>query len=257
MMIAGLTDAYKVFDDVRFYKAAMHTMRFLENELMEGTTLYRSFKNKRSHVRAFLDDYAYVIQAQIRLYQVTFDEYWITRAELFTEHVWQHFSDPNDIFFYYSAEAGELIARKKELFDNVIPASNSVMAMNLLELGKLLEREDWLSRARAMTDALTHIIRSEPYFMSNWAIAYTALKRGLAEVAMAGEDVESLRAEFHKQYYPFALVLGTKTKSRLPLLEGKEPKGKGTLYVCFEKTCSLPVYTVTAATDELKTIGFS
>src|SRR5690606_26664061 len=87
MMISGLTDAYKAFDDKRFLKAATLNMRFLENEIMDSTTVFRSFRDKRSGITGFLDDYAAVIQSQIKLYEVTFDEYWIKRAEAFLEYV--------------------------------------------------------------------------------------------------------------------------------------------------------------------------
>jgi uncharacterized protein len=253
MMISGLTDAYKAFDDRRFLKAAVLTMRFLENEVMESTKLYRSYRDKRANIMAFLDDYAYLIQSQLKLYEVTFDEYWVKRAETFTEHTLNNFFDEGDGFFFYtSIESEKLISRKKEVFDNVIPSSNSVMAHNLFRLGSLLEREDWIEKSKQMTLSLSHLILSEPNYMSNWAILLTEIKKGLAEVSFTGEQAETLRQEFHIEYEPFTISMGSKAGSSLPLLADKKTvKGKTTIYVCFNKTCFEPLFSVESVTKKL------
>lgn len=254
MMDVGLTDAYQATGDERFLKAALKNMRFLENELASGTTLYRSFRNSHSHVTGFLDDYAYMIQACLRLYQVTFDEYWLRRASVFTTYTIENFRDDKDGFFYYTGKNSEkLIATKKEMFDNVIPASNSVMAQNLFHLGTLLDNATWVRYAVNMTESLTHLITREPNYMSNWAIVLTEIKKGMAEVAFTGPGAHRLAREFHKTYQPFALTLGTETESTLPLLQGKHPvNGHATVYVCYHKTCRLPVQTVEEAIAQLR-----
>ena len=87
MMVGGLIDAYRVFSDEIFLTSALKNVHFLEKELMEGNKLYRSYKSKRSTTAGFLDDYAFYIQALIKLYQVTFDEHWIHRAAELMEHI--------------------------------------------------------------------------------------------------------------------------------------------------------------------------
>lgn len=254
MMISGLTDAYKAFDDKRFLKAATLNMRFLENEIMDSTAVYRSFKDKRSSIPGFLDDYAALIQSQIKLYEVTFDEYWIKRAEAFLEYVIENFLDRNEGYFFYTSEQGEkLISRKKEILDNVIPSSNSVMAWNLFRLGTILDHKDWREMAERMTLSLSKLILDEPYYMSNWAIVYSEIKKGLMEVAFVGEDIETLRQEFHIEFQPFAQAMGARASSTLPLLSDKTPKGnKPTLYVCYRNTCYAPVNSVGAATKKIQ-----
>jgi uncharacterized protein YyaL (SSP411 family) len=253
MMIVGLTDAYKYLGDERFLTAAKKNMQFIENELTEGTVLYRSFKDKRSSTTGFLDDYAYVIQALLKLYQVTFDEYWIKRAEVLMRDTIDKFFDEQDGLFYYTSKDSEkLIARKKELFDNVIPASNSVMAQNLFQLGTMLDLETWKQLAEAMTSPLTHLITSEPNYMSNWAIAYTEMKKGLAEVVFAGEGIQRIALNFHQTYQPFAITMGTEVKSELPLLSGKIAiNSQPTIYVCYNKTCQKPVHRIGDALEQL------
>jgi uncharacterized protein len=253
MTISGLCSAYRAFRDERFLQAAKKAMKFLENELMQGVVLFRSYKEKRSTVHAFLDDYAFVIKAYSDLYEVTFDDYYIRRAELYLQYTLKQFRDEKDGFFFYTAAASEaLITRKKEIFDNVIPASNSVMTLNLFHLGVLLDREEWKNMAASMAGSLSNLIISEPNYMSQWAIVYIEIKNGLAEVVIVGDQADSLRAEFQQKFHPFSLTMGTAGISELPLVQEKGMVGhQTTVYVCYNKTCRLPVHSIKDAEDQL------
>lgn len=254
MTTVGLVDAFKALGDDRFLNAALRNMQFIENELTEGLTLFRSYRHKRSHVKGFLDDYAYVIQACIALYQVTFDEYWINRARALAQHTVENFYDSTDGFFNYSRQDAEkLVAAKKEIFDNVIPASNSVMAQNLFQLSVIFDDQTWRVIAEKMTFSLSHLITSEPNYMSNWGIAFTEMKKGMAEVVFAGEGSRAAAAELMRKFHPYVVVMGTEQESHLPLLEGKTAIGdKQTIYVCYNKTCQRPVHSVTEALDQIR-----
>ena len=253
MTVTGLVDAYKALGDERFLSAALRNMQCIENELMEGLTLFRSYKNKRSHVKGFLDDYAYMIQASLNLYQVTFDAYWLHRARALTEHTVENFLDETDGFFRYARkDAEKLIATQKEIFDNVIPASNSVMAQNLLHLGILCDESNFRSLAENMTLSLSHLITGEPNYMSNWGIVYMELKKGLAEVAFVGAAAKTGCKEFHENFQPFMLTMGTETESELPLLQGKSSDQHPlTIFVCYNKTCQRPVHSVAEAIEQI------
>jgi uncharacterized protein len=250
MMVVGLTDAYRYIRDERYLQATLKNMTFLEKELIDNTSIYRSFKNKRSSTKGFLDDYSYVIQACIRLYQATFDENWIAKAKKLTEHVITNFLDKDDGFFFYTSNESEsLIARRKEIFDNVIPASNSVMVQNLFELGTILDRDEWKQLAEAITTPLAHLIVEEPNYMSNWGIAYLEIKKGLHEVVLSG-NVDSNLVE---QYLPFCLWMKSGGTSALPLTIGKQSiDDKPTIYVCFDRTCLRPVHETAEALAEIQ-----
>jgi hypothetical protein len=254
MTVCGLIDAYCVFTDEIFLDAAQKNIHFIERELMVGNKLYRSYKNKRSNTVAFLDDYGYFIQALIKLYQVTFDERWINRAAELMNVVVDRFFDASDGFFFYTASDSEkLISRKKEILDNVIPSSNAVMAQNLNYLSLFFDREDWKKIATDMADSLSQLIKSEPGFMSHWAIVYSELKKGLAEIVFKGKNIQNLRADLLKHYLPFSLVQGSENGSGLPLVKDKVPlHDQATIYVCHNKTCKLPVHSVDDALHQLE-----
>ncbi len=204
MMVGGLIDAYRVFNDEIFLKSALKNVQFIEKELMEGNKLYRSYKNKRSTTAGFLDDYAFYIQALIKLYQVTFDEQWIHRAAEMMQYSLEQFFDPHDGFFFYTSSHGErLISRKKEIFDNVIPSSNAIMAQNLHHLSIFFDRDEWGKIGKSMAESLSHIIKSEPAYMSHWAIVFTEIKKGLAEIALTGKNITGLRRSFFNSIFHF------------------------------------------------------
>jgi uncharacterized protein YyaL (SSP411 family) len=220
---------------------------------MEGEILYRSFKEKRSTVHAFLDDYAFVIRTYIDLYTVTFDEYYLKRAVYFTNYTIEQFFDTKDGFFFYTANVSQaLIARKKELFDNVIPSSNSVMAQNLHHLGILSDRQDWKHTAANMVGSLAQLVTGEPNYMSHWGIVLMEVRNGMSEVVVVGEGCESTTAQLNATYNPFMLTMGTIEGSQLPLLQDKiAVNGKTTIYVCYNKTCRLPVHRISDALDQI------
>lgn len=255
MMITGLLDAFHAFREPRFLGIAVLNIGFLEKNLVDGNLVFRSFKGKRGSTEGFLEDYAYLIQAYLKLYQANFNEQWIDRATALTEYVLKNFYDDKESFFFYtSSQSEKLIARKKEIFDNVIPASNGVMVQNLFQLGTILDRDDWKAMAVEMTESLSHLISEEPNYMSNWGIVLTEMQAGLAEVVFAGPSGLGLKHQFKKYYQPFTLVMGSDKPSRLPLLQGKTETDTDRIYICYDKTCKLPVNTIDEAFKQLKTL---
>ena len=253
MMITGLLDAYHAFSEPRFLGIAILNIQFLEKNLLSGNKVYRSFKDKRGNTEGFLEDYAYVIQAYIKLYQANFDEQWIKKARTLTDYVLENFYDDLESYFYFtSKQAEKLIARKKEILDNVIPASNGVMVQNLYHLGIILDREDWKEMAREMTENISHLISQEPNYMSNWGIVLTEMRVGLAEVVFRGESYLYQKRDFKKSYQPFTLIMGSNKPSQLPLLQGKTEVDRNLIYICYNKTCRQPVPSVDDAIKQLR-----
>ena len=253
MTIKGLTDAYLAFADRNFLDAAVRCMGFIEQNLMEGSILYRNNKT----TEGFLEDYAFLIQAYLGLYQASGNEAWLGRARSVCHHVIEHFSDEDDPFFRFSSRnAPPLIASKKEIFDNVIPASNSVMATNLFWLGTILDESSWRDRAIAMVRSLATSIAGEPAYMSNWGALLATIIHGISEVAIVGPESELFRKQFTLQYLPFTIVQATKHESELPLLKGKTSATQTTVFVCHDRRCDLPVTSVEEAFAQLGYSGY-
>ncbi len=250
LMLQGLTDAYRAFAEPEFLTMAEHNARFIQNNLREGARLFRTSKNGHPSISGFLEDYALVIQAYISLYEVSFAETWLREAEELTEYALSNFFDPTEIqFFYTDSRAEPLIARKKELFDNVIPASNSVMAHNLHRLGRHLENARYSDLAASMLAQIRHLVVKEPQHLTNWAALYAALLRPGAEIVIIGPEAHAFRQELSRHFLFDTVIAGTKTGSDLPLLRHLKPDaaGRTAVYICRNRACLAPVYSVAEA----------
>jgi uncharacterized protein YyaL (SSP411 family) len=252
LMLSGLVAAYRAFGEAEFLALALRNAEFLQAHLRQGPRLYRTWKNGRATISGFLEDYALVIEAYVSLYEATFTESWLREAEALTAYVLDHFFDPAEQqFFYTDASAEPLIARKKELFDNVIPASNSVMAHNLLRLGRHLDHPAYQTLAATMLAQLQALAAQEPQHLTNWASLYVALLRPGAEVAIAGPQAEALRQQLSRHFLPHDVLAGTSETSELPLLQGRPGREPTTIYVCRHHACQLPVHSAAEALAQL------
>ncbi len=254
MAIKGLLDAYTAFGDEAFLTLAIDNIHFLEKNLIDEK-VYRSFRGQRSPVEGFLEDYAFLIQAYIALYQSTFNESWLTKANAWTDYTQSHFYDVQEGYFHFSGkDAEKLIARKKEIFDNVIPSSNGIMARNLYHLGIILDKMEYQSQAQKMLSQINSLVVGEPAYMSHWGILYSEMVSLMAEIVIVSPELDQVAKELRKNYLPFSLFMGTASQSELPLLvEKTNPEGhSATIYVCYNKTCKLPVHTVKEALNQLQ-----
>jgi uncharacterized protein YyaL (SSP411 family) len=254
LMLKGYAQAYRAFGDERFLTAALSNANFLEKHAIgPGKEITRNFKNGHSSVNGLLDDYAFTISAFIELYQATFDEKWLIEANKITGYALSHFYDAKSgMFFYTNNKHAKLISRKMELEDNVIPASNSQMAINLFELGQYLYKDDYVSKAKQMLENVKDELTKNVSFYANWGLLEEAFASPPYEVAIVGDHYSAMRRKIDQNYLPGVLLSGGRNEGTLKLLEDKLVKGQTTIYVCKDKSCKRPVTEVAKALEQLK-----
>jgi uncharacterized protein YyaL (SSP411 family) len=254
LMLSGYIDAYKAFGEKRFLDRALKSAEFIKaNMLQSDFSLKRNYKNGKANIGGFLDDYSFTCEAFIALYQVTFDPQWLKLADGIAQHTIQHFSNlSNGMFFYNSTNDEPLIARKTESSDNVIPASNSSMALALYRLGLLLDKKDYIDRAKRVLTNVKDNIMGYPNYYANWAVLMDWFIAEPYEVAISGENALALNRELNGHFLPNCLIMGSTHKSELPLLEDKFKAGETLIYVCQNKTCQLPVKSAAEALRQIK-----
>ena len=142
LMIGAMAQAYQVLDEPRYLDAARAAARYvLEGMRQEDGRLFATARHGRAHLNAYLDDYAFMIQGLIDLYESDFDPRWLREALTLNEVVLEHFDDPELGGFYTTGDNHEqLIARLKAPMDGALPSGNGVMALNLLRLAELTGR---------------------------------------------------------------------------------------------------------------------
>ncbi|WP_114749981.1 thioredoxin domain-containing protein [Pleomorphovibrio marinus] len=254
--IIGLVQAYRAVGDRVAYELALQATQFLTQKMMGNDILYRSYKSGKAYTPAFLEDYAAVIQALIEIYQVDFDFKWLETAKTLMTHVNEHFWDEKEgLYFYNDPKAEKLIADKKEIFDNVIPSSNALMAKNLHLLGSYFQEDKWVQRSKKMLGLVSKLVMQEPGFMSQWANVLLSQMIPTAEIAVVGEHAKDAAGQLLSRYHPnIILSAGGKGEEHPPLLSGKELIDEATtFYVCYNRSCRRPVTKLEEAISQLPT----
>ncbi|CAG4995210.1 hypothetical protein DYBT9275_01577 [Dyadobacter sp. CECT 9275] len=257
LLIKGLTDSYRALGEERIRELAIRCGEFISRNLVRDQRLLHSYKNGNASITGFLEDYAAVIEGYLGLYQITFDEKWISAARDLCHYSISNFYDHQEGYFHFTDSEGErLIARKKELFDNVIPSSNSVMAHNLYYLGMILDHQEYIRYADEMLSKMRKILLTDVQWVTNWAALYCLRAVPTSEIVIVGEDADHYRKDLDRFFIPNKIMLGTATISQLPLLTGRtDLNGKTAIYVCYDKMCQLPVTTVPDAIDQIASAG--
>jgi len=255
LMLSGYVDAYKITQKEDYLASALKNASFVKKYLYkkEGN-LERSFKNGESSINGYLEDYAFLIEAFIKLYEVTLDFDWLNFSKGLIEHSLQNFHDPKSGLFYFTSKKDQaLITRNFELSDNVIPASNSVMAHNLFKLSKYFGEEDFLNISEQMLTAVTPQLEDYPQGYSNWLSLKLNFSHNFYEVVIMGANAKNILAELNKEYLPNILIAGSIVESNSsPLFKHRFKEGEDLIYVCTNGACQLPVKTIKSALELIK-----
>jgi len=254
IMLKGYVDAYRVFNDAHFLEIALKNAHFLELKMLkEDGTLYRNYKNKQATINGYLEDYGTVIDAFISLYEVTLDEKWLMLSKNLTDTCFDYFFNTSTSMFYFTSNKDlELITRKTETEDNVMPSSNSMMAKNLFKLSHYFKNEYYLKTSNQMLNNMTSTMQNFGSAYSNWLDAYSNFTDNYFEIAINGAKAKEKLIEIHKEYIPNKLICGSLTKSNLHLLKNRFIKDKTLVYVCQNKTCNLPTENTEDAIYQLR-----
>lgn len=253
IMNRGYTDAYKAFGEVKYLEIAQNNIEFIKRNLWsENGNLYRTYKNKKAKINGFLEDFAFVIDALIGLYEVTANESYLYDAKQLLDYSLDNFyNSEKGLFRFKSILDSALVSENYEVEDNVIDSSNSVMARNLYVLSiyfGLTHYEDIAQRMKRIV--ISNI--DYPSAFSNWLNVFMNWDTRQRELAICGENaLESLNI-INSNYLPQITVAATESPSNLPFLRNRYTKGVVSYYVCKNKVCDLPIYNIDEAINQLK-----
>ena len=249
LMLQGYVDAYKAFGNQIYLKKAVRIGEFiLNNQLREDGGLNRNFKNGKSTINGYAEDYATVIQAFISLHEISLDEKWLMLSKTIMEYTITHFYDPESgLFFYTSNKDPNLIARKIEINDGVISSSNSIIGNSLFKLGHYFYDKKMTKLSEQMLNTLKKEIIKTPFAYTNWVHLMTNFTKPYYEVAVVGKNANTVAKKLYSNYLPNILISASDKESEIPLLEYKYLEDKTLIYVCVNGTCKLPLADVSKA----------
>jgi uncharacterized protein YyaL (SSP411 family) len=253
LTISGLVDAYWAFGEKRFLTLAKKNAEFIQQNQFKDGKLLHTYKNGVSKQDGFLEDYSFVIEAWLKLYQATFNPRWLEEAQDLANVCVSDFYNSEQGMFYFTSNAAseKLVARKMELNDNVIPASNSSLANSLYLLGSYFDNKAYTGMAKTMLNNIQPQMTRYGSGYSNWGLLYLKETYPFYELAIVGNDLETKAAQMGKEYIPNKMFIGSKKDSPLPLLEGKYVEGETYIYVCVNKACQIPVQETSKALSQI------
>ncbi len=249
LMLKAYLDAYRVFGEEEFLKIAIQNATFIKNkQLKSDNSLFHNYKNDKSTINAYLEDYATVIEAFIVLYQNTFDHEWLDISKKLTDYTLAHFYDNKTSIFYFTSDQDpKLIARTTETSDNVIPASNSIMAKNLFLLSHYYNQAKYKEISTSMLHNITSQIKDYPMGYSNWLDLMLNYTSNFYEVVIVGQQAEHKLVEINKMYIPNKLLAGSTSDSERELLKNRFSEERTLIYVCVNNSCKYPVENINEA----------
>lgn len=249
LTLTGLSESYQALQDSSILDLANKNAVFLKS-LVKNGRLYR-FPDKE--LEGFMEDYAAVIQGFIKYFETTQDRSYLEFAQTLTARVEEAFYDETENLYYFSSAANaNLIARKKELFDNVIPSSNSIMAWNLVHLGTHFYNDEMIQKGQSVLSQTRELIIQEPEYMSNWGMQAMELSFNFAEIIIVGPEAYAFANQINQQFIPNKIISATKEEQDIAPFEMKSAMGgETTIYICYNKSCKRPVTSVEEALAQI------
>jgi len=253
LMINAYIDAYRVFGNESYLEKAIANATFIKKNQIDGNgALFHNFKDGKSTIEGFSEDYAHTISAFIELYQATLDEKWLSSAQDLMTYTITHFSNKdNGMFYFTSDKATNLITRKTEVIDNVIPSSNAVLAESLFKMSHYYSNKSYADRAKHMLSNINSQYKKSPSAYSNWLNLYLNYSNPYYEVAISGTNALEKLEQVNSHYLPNILIAGATGESELPIMESRFIEDDTYIYVCVNGACKLPVEDTKTAIEQL------
>lgn len=253
MMCSAFAKAFTAFGELKYKNIAVSSIQFILQHLCSSDDrLFRTYKNGKAKIDGFLDDYAFTIDALIQVYLISGDETYLSKAKSMTEFVMENFKNQNGVYFYYtSSTSSVIVTRTTEMGDNVMPSSNSQMALNLFYLSLYFNIPEWRKLSEKMLDGVTEELKNYGSAYSNWACLALHLTYPFKEIAIVGKDVNEKFTKLVQHGLTNTIFALQDKASDLSLLKDRYVEGKTMIYVCENQTCQLPVETVNEALNQL------
>ena len=246
LMMASFAEAGVVLDRADYTDAARRNAEFVLSNLRKDGTLLRTWKAGVAKFNGYLEDYSFLIEGLVTLFETTGEFRWLKEAQTLTERMIEEFWDEQNGGFFFSGKSHEdLIVRSKDYFDNATPSGNSVAAIALLRLATLTGKENYRNLSIAVLREIGETARRYP---SGFGYALSAVDFLLStpkEIAIVGKDrgdIGPLLREAWKRYLPNKVVAPGFGDENIPLLENRPlQNGRATAFVCVHYACQQPV----------------
>lgn len=266
LMISAFARSGRALDEQSYLDTAKRAADFCLRELrVPNGRLLKRWRNGNAGLPAHLEDYAFFTQGLLDLYEATFDPSYLKAALELADLTLLHFLDEQKGGFFLTADDGEkLLIRTKEIYDGAIPSGNSVMALNLLRLGKISGNGKYLNAAKNLFAAFSGFLEKNPQAAEVLLHALSFALGSPAEIVVCGprndERTQALLREINRRFLPSSVLLFREAENPseellriAPFLKHQEmADGLPTVFICRNHTCDRPVTAPKALASRLE-----
>ena len=253
LAISAFVSGYKITADVKYLEQAQKAAHFILTNLYLDGRLKHAYAGGQAKLPAYLDDYAFFVQALIDLAGVDGNSIWLEKALDLTDSILEHFYDQKLADFFYTADDQEkLISRPKNNSDGPLPSATSVTVFNLLKLSAITGNDSYKQYAQMVLDKYKHSFSRLPNQYANMAAAWDLAKSQVVVFVFIASGNKALDKAMlqavHNEYMADKLVIVKEDSNnqladkRLTILSGKDLlNGQPTVYICNEYGCQPPI----------------
>jgi len=259
LMISGFLEGYRITDDVNYFDIAKKSIDFFEKSFKKNNMLHRTFKNNNPKLNGYLDDYAYMANASIDMFENTSEPKYLEFATNLANHLIIHFwDDSTDGFFFTSDSHEKLIIRPKNNYDLSMPSGNSVAAYVLLRLHHITQNKQFLEIAKKIIEAQATAAAENPFAFGYLLNVLYLYYQKPTEITIINDKNSELISALQKKFLPESIMITVRNNDNLNSLSkhaffsGKEfQDDKTTVFVCKNFSCSLPLSDLSEIEKEL------
>ena len=252
LMISSFAKGYRITKEKPFLDAATNGIRFIEKNLMKNDTLLRTYKNGTAKIPAYLDDYAYFINALLDVFEIIPDSKFLQTAKTLGDYLIENFWDAQHNSFYMTADNHEkLIIRPKSNYDLSIPSGNSVAAAALLRLHHLVQEKNFVDISLKIMESQATLAAQNPFGFGHLLNTIYMYLQTPTEITILNTKNTEIFDWLMRRFLPESILVSIQNENQIkdlsnyPFFQGKEfNKEKTTVFVCKNFTCSLPLESI-------------
>ncbi len=253
LMISAFARAYEASGNDEYKKMAVDGLDFILKNFKspepDNITLYHTFKNGQAQYEGFLEDYAFLIEALLDTYGITFDVTYLAEAKKYLDFTIENFFDDSaNLFYFTSSKQEDILLRKKDLYDSATPSGNATMVRNLQRLGHIFDNRTYKSLSTLMLLSVEEVIERYPSSFGKWAGCALAMVYPPYEIAVVGSDSFLKSKVINALFLPNKILMSSvEENNSFPILAGRGGNtegGQSLIYVCQNYACKMPVRTV-------------